>query len=125
MDNWNVHGNIKKGKKGEDIAADYLKEKGFKILERNWRYSIVGEIDIIAVDQKTLVFIEVKARSSANFGQPIEAVDKIKMGKMKNMANIYLSENPAVQYSSYRFDAIGIILGKEPEITYYRNIYQF
>lgn len=117
--------NAVKGKLGEDLATDFLVRKGFKILEKNWRYSRYGEIDIIAVDQKTLVFIEVKARTTANYGQPIEAINKTKIDKIRTLAGIYLNENPELKFQKYRFDAIGIILNKEPEITYYKDIYQF
>lgn len=117
--------NITTGKLGEDIAAQYLSKKGFKVLERNWRYSRCGEIDIIAVDQKTLVFIEVKTRSTINYGHPSEAINKTKIDKIRTLAGIYLSENPKIKFNQYRFDAIGIILNQEPEITYYKDIYQF
>jgi putative endonuclease len=117
--------NIAKGKLGEDLAGEYLVKRGFKILEKNWRYSRCGEIDIIAVDQKTLVFIEVKTRSTANYGHPSEAVNKNKIDKMRNLAGIYLSENPDQKFAKYRFDAVGIMLSPKIEIFYYKDIYQF
>ena len=63
------------GQQGEQIAVQYLKAHGYKILERNYRCR-VGEVDIIAEDQGDLVFVEVKARSSKVFGNPAEAVTK-------------------------------------------------
>ncbi|EKE03133.1 MAG: hypothetical protein ACD_20C00251G0004 [uncultured bacterium] len=117
--------NIATGKLGEDIATEYLTKRGFKILEKNWRYSRYGEIDIIAVDQKTLVFIEVKTRSTINYGHPSEAINKNKLDKIRTLAGIYLNEHTKLKFSQYRFDAVGIILNKEPEITYYKDIYQF
>lgn len=117
--------NSSKGKIGENIAAEFITRKGFEILERNWHYSRYGEIDIIAVDKTTLVFIEVKARSSINFGYPIEAINKSKMNKMRILAEAYLNLNHDVKFSGYRFDAVGIILESKPQITYYQDIYQF
>jgi len=117
--------NIDKGKSGEEIAADYLRKKGFKILHRNWRYSRCGEIDIIASDRDTLVFIEVKARSSSNFGHPSESVNRTKIEKIRTLAGLYLNENPENQFHKFRFDAVGVILGSKPEISYYKDIYQF
>ncbi|OGI23585.1 MAG: YraN family protein [Candidatus Melainabacteria bacterium RIFOXYA12_FULL_32_12] len=117
--------NIAKGKIGEDIAAKYLEKRGFKIIEKNWRYSRYGEIDIIATDQKTLVFIEVKTRSTVNYGHPVESITKSKIDKIRTLAGAYLNENPDLKFKNYRFDAIGIILNKEPEIVYYKDIYQF
>ena len=55
-----IFNNIFKGKQGENIAEQYLKELGYKIIERNWKYSRIGEIDIIAQDKDTVVFVEVK-----------------------------------------------------------------
>ncbi|MFH0702977.1 MAG: YraN family protein [bacterium] len=117
--------NLTKGKIGENIAVEFLMKKGFKILARNWRYSRYGEIDVIAIDGQTLVFIEVKSRSSLNFGYPVEAINFSKIEKMKNLAEIYLNENSDLKFIELRFDAIGILLKKQPEITYYKDIYQF
>jgi putative endonuclease len=117
--------NIEKGKLGEEIATDFLRKKGYKILHRNWRYSRCGEIDIIASDRDTLVFIEVKARSSLNFGHPSESINKNKIDKIRKLAGIYLSENKENKFHKFRFDAVGVILGSKPEIFYYKDIYQF
>lgn len=117
--------NIEKGKIGEELAAEFLSKKGFKILEKNWRYSRYGELDIIAVDNKTLVFVEVKARSSIAFGHPAEAVDKNKLEKIRTLAGIYINEHPDLNYKGYRYDAIAVILTKIPEIIYYKDVYQF
>ena len=79
------------GKNGEDVAADYLLEHGFRILERNWRLGH-KEIDIIAVDGDNLVFVEVKTRQTS----PQKPVDVISNAKMKNLisaASFYLKTN--------------------------------
>ena len=68
------------GRAGEKLAVDFLKKKGFKILKTNYK-TVVGEIDIIAQDREYIVFIEVKTRSSDNYGLPREAVDRKKQEK--------------------------------------------
>lgn len=68
------------GKEGEDIAAKYLKEKGFEIIARNYHYSH-GEIDIIANDKNQLVFVEVKSRINLDYGEPEYAINPKKLNK--------------------------------------------
>jgi len=80
------------GKFGEDFATEYLKKKKYKIIERNYRNKI-GEIDIIAKIGEDLVFIEVKTRSSEEFGTPAEAVTYYKKQKIVNTAKWYISQN--------------------------------
>ncbi len=77
------------GKLGEDIAVNYLKQKGYKILDRNFECR-QGEIDIIALDKKEIVFIEVKTRTSNKYGAPSEAVNKIKQKHMLQTIKYYL-----------------------------------
>ena len=121
--------NVAKGKIGEDIASEFLEKKGLIILERNWRYSRIGELDIIAFDGEILTFIEVKARKSTKFGDPIEAVTRAKMAKICSLAELYVNNNLHLKFKSIRYDVIGILLNnvasKEPEITYYKDVYQF
>lgn len=94
------------GKKGEDAAVHYLLQKGYKIVERNWLYRKF-EIDIIATDKEFIVFVEVKTRSSNQWGNPEEAVSNAKIKRIVEAANSYLIENdidlPA------RFDIISAI----------------
>ena len=77
------------GKEGEDIAAKYLAEKGFEIIERNYHYSH-GEIDIVAKDKNHLVFIEVKSRINLDYGEPEYAINPKKIKQIKKMAELYL-----------------------------------
>ena len=77
------------GKLGEDIAVNYLKQKGYKILDRNFECR-QGELDIIALDEKEIVFIEVKTRTSNRYGYPSEAVNKIKQKHMLQTIKYYL-----------------------------------
>ena len=115
--------NVLKGKAGEILAVNFLAKQGFKIIEKNWRFSRLGEIDIIAKDKNTLVFIEVKARTSSAFGEPLESVNEKKFDKMQRLAEIYLSQNKNHTYDGIRFDLIGILLKEKPEITYFRGVY--
>ena len=104
------------GKRSEIIATDYLKKKGYKILETNYKNK-VGEIDIIAKDKKYIVFVEVKARMSGAFGHPFEAIDEIKQQKIHSVASLYMVKNH--KYGSLcRFDAISILGLENPEITH-------
>ena len=70
------------GKYGESVAADYLKRQGYEIIERNW-HCRAGEIDLIARDQDSWVFVEVKTRSSASSLSGLEAVDEFKLQKLR------------------------------------------
>lgn len=110
-----------KGKLGEDLATQYLIEKKYEILERNWRYGQFGEIDIIAKDNNTLVFVEVKTRSTTNFGLPIEAIDSKKLLQIKNIAKAYIMLSDR-KYKDYRIDAISILLNTK-EIKHLKGIF--
>ena len=112
------------GKYGEDIAKNFLIKKGFKILETNYRQSRVAEIDIIAEDKNTLVFIEVKTRTSLNYGHPFEAISQSKINKINSAILAYLSVNDR-KYSSYRFDGIAIIGLENPTIEHIKDLGQF
>lgn len=94
------------GKKGEEIAVRYLKEKHYEILETNWQ-AHKFEIDIIALDKKEIVFVEVKTRSTNFFGTPEEAVTLSKQKHLIEGAHYYLEENE-IDLDA-RFDVISII----------------
>ena len=94
------------GKSGEEAAVRYLKSKKFRIIERNFRF-LRGEIDIIAYERKTLVFIEVKARKSKEFGPPEEAVTPSKQRQIKRVAQGFLTQNN-LQDIECRFDVLSL-----------------
>ena len=104
------------GKRSEIIATNFLKEKGYTIVEINYKNKI-GEIDIIAKDQDYIVFVEVKARMSEAFGHPFEAIDERKQQKIHNVASIYLMKNKKYG-TKCRFDAISILGLENPEIRH-------
>jgi putative endonuclease len=95
-----------RGSRGEDQAVDFLLEKGYRVLQRNYRYGN-GEIDIVAVDGITLVFVEVKLRSTDAFGDPEEAVTPRKQRQIRMAAEGYLTEH-AIEDCECRCDVIAI-----------------
>lgn len=111
------------GKYGEQLAKNFLIKKGFKILELNYRYSRLAEIDIIAKKNNTIHFIEVKTRTQNYFGEPLEAINQTKLKSIYKCALFYM-QNMAKKVEKYQIDAIGIILSKnnEPDITYIENL---
>jgi putative endonuclease len=112
------------GSKGEDLAVQYLKRKGFKVIERNYHCS-AGEIDLIAREGKTLVFVEIKARSSSEFGLPQDAVDRFKQRKMIEAARYYLAERHLTEDIPARFDVVAIHLKPAgPQIELIKDAFQ-
>jgi putative endonuclease len=110
------------GAEGEDIAAAFLVKKGYRILERNYRNSL-GEIDMIAIDGQTLVFVEVKARSGDQFGPPQSAVDLRKQTKMSRVALAYLSQKK-IDSGACRFDVVGVLKGpKGSQVELFKNAF--
>ncbi len=117
-----MNSKIIRGKKGENIAAGFLEKQGMVILERNWRYSRVGEIDIIAKEGDTLVFIEVKARSTIDFGHPVEAISPAKLNTIHQLAEIYANSKACEGYKDFRIDIIGVLINKIPKITHLKDV---
>jgi len=97
------------GKKGEELAAGYLEKKGYRIVEKNWR-QWRNEIDVVAMDGKCLVIVEVKTRQSNFFGEPEMAVTREKQKALIRAANAY------VRYKNIdcevRFDILSVIISK-------------
>lgn len=92
---------------GENVAAAHLVAAGFTILERNWRCEI-GELDIVARDGDTLVFCEVKTRSSTRFGDPLEGVTLRKAARLRRLAARWLVDR-AVRPAQVRIDLVGVL----------------
>ncbi|MBI4847877.1 MAG: YraN family protein [Nitrospirae bacterium] len=110
------------GEKGEGLAAAFLKKKGYSIIEQNYKNSI-GEIDIIAKDDDTLVFIEVKTRESIEFGLPFEAVNNRKRRKIANVALLYLKRFDDLPQC--RFDVLSICYKNgKPEFELIRDAFE-
>lgn len=108
------------GKWGEAKAADYLKDKGYIILEKNYR-TPYGEIDLIALDQQTVVFVEVKTRRTHTFGFPEDSVTESKRAHIIHSAQAYMENMGNLDW---RIDVIAISLigqGQPLEITHFEN----
>lgn len=114
--------NTELGKKGEELAINYLAKKGYRILNKNWRYQHL-EIDIIAKDGDMLVFVEVKTRSTGFFGNPEDAISTQKIRRLVDAAEAYILITDSDLDS--RFDVISILLhpNKTPEIEHFDDAF--
>ena len=112
------------GNIGEALAEKYLKEKGYKILARNF-FSPFGEIDLIALDGDVVVFVEVKTRSSNAFGSPIEAITPTKQSNMTKTASYFLQKNKIFDRVQTRFDGVSVLFSSplDYEIAHFENIF--
>ncbi|MDN4611321.1 YraN family protein [Arthrobacter burdickii] len=95
------------GRRGEATAAVFLEQAGLRIVDRNWRCP-VGEIDLVAVDGSTLVIVEVKTRSSDDFGQPLEAITASKLERLYRLASTWARVHN-LRFSGFRIDAVGVL----------------
>lgn len=103
---------MKRGEAGEELAVDHLLDRGYRIAERNWRSGRRGEIDIIAYEGDTLVFVEVKQRRPGSLGVPLEAVTSAKRKRLADLARDYLYRTGLYGRVDCRFDVIGVVSGK-------------
>ncbi|MGA9179291.1 MAG: YraN family protein [Desulfobacterales bacterium] len=111
------------GKESESLAVKHLKKNGYKILEQNHRNKI-GEIDIIAKEKGTLVFVEVKARKTHVFGNPKWAVTPKKQRKISMVALYYLKATKQTHVKA-RFDVVSLSLAKDnPQIEIIKNAFE-
>lgn len=110
------------GEKGEGLAAAFLERSGYKVLEKNFK-TFLGEIDIIAQDGETLVFVEVKTRENLMYGQPFEAVNRTKKRKIANVALLYLKK--LKETPPCRFDVVSICYeNRKPDIELIRDAFE-
>jgi len=112
------------GVRGEEAAANFLKHRGYHILARSLD-SPLGELDIVAVDGRTVVFVEVKTRRSDDAGRPEDAIDLRKEQRMRQAALAYLKSNRLLNYSA-RFDVVAIMWpdgARKPTIEHYKNAF--
>lgn len=98
---------LRRGKAAESLACDYLKQRGLKLVAKNFRCKL-GELDLIMRDGDTLVFVEVKFRHNARFGHASETVDHYKQAKLIRAAQVYLQQTPEVSQLATRFDVVSI-----------------
>lgn len=119
--------NIDEGRWGEEYAASFLRRKGYRIIDRNFRIR-GGEIDLIAIDpstrsdfpltglgRETLVFVEVKTRTSKEYGTPFEAISYHKIRTLHRAAQLYKIKHPSLP-SLMRIDAVGVIVDRNGQL---------
>ena len=113
----------KTGSKGEEIAAKYLNSKGYDIKKKNFHFGKTGEIDIIAENNGTLVFIEVKSRKNEKYGDPLLSITYGKQKSIRKVAQGYLYVNK-IDDMECRFDVITVDLSKNPpEVNHMENAF--
>lgn len=111
------------GKIGEDLAHSYLRRRGFRIVARNYRTrSGAGEIDLVAWHGHTLVFVEVKARHTAEYGRPEQAVDAEKRARIEIAARDY-ARRANTAYDLARFDIVSVVLEPRIELEWLCDAY--
>jgi putative endonuclease len=115
-----VHNQL--GKKGEQMAEEYLLRNGYEILHRNWRHSHY-EIDLIAVKKEMLHFVEVKLRSSKKYGLPEQNVKKKKFQSLLHAADEFLFKNRQYRHVQYDILSINVAVNKEPEFFLIEDVY--
>lgn len=112
------------GEEGERIAETYLKRKGYRLVERNYRCP-VGELDLVVLDHRIIVFVEVKTRTDDRFGAPLESVNPRKQQKMIKTALFFLNQH-RLHHREARFDVVGISLkDQEPVVEHIENAFDF
>ena len=118
--------NYSKGKNGEDMAREFLVNKGYRLIEMNYTNKL-GEIDLIVTDDFTLIFVEVKLKIGDKFGTPEEMITKRKLSQVKRVAEgfLVLERQIAKKFDKYRIDGVCIVLNNDRtvnRINHYENI---
>jgi len=115
--------NLEFGKQAEKAAVKFLKNRGYKVIQCNYKTKF-GEIDIIAEDKGVICFVEVKARHSKLFGEPSEAVSAAKQRQISKAAICYLKENNLLDHSA-RFDVVSSLYVEDlPEINLIKDAFE-
>ncbi len=119
--------NFVKGRGGEGIARKYLEEKGFELVETN-HINYMGEIDLVMIDKNELVFVEVKLKTSDDWGSPEEMVSRGKLNRVMRVATAFLSLRPDVgqKFKKYRIDVVCINSNANLEaknVRHYRGVF--
>ncbi len=126
-------GHLRRGARGEKLACRFLRRNGYKVLYRNFRGRTGGEIDVVCRDNDTLVFVEVKTRTSEDFGRPFEAVDRAKRKRISRgglawlrmlggLAWLRMLDNPDILF---RFDVVEVIIADDakPRLELIKNAF--
>ena len=110
------------GKDGEDMAAKWLHDNGYQILHRNWRHKQY-ELDVVALKNNFLHFIEVKTRHFSSFGHPEDSVGKKKFKNLQRAADEYLYLNPGYKWIQFGILAITLFKDREPEYFLLEDVF--
>jgi putative endonuclease len=100
--------NAELGRRGEDLAAEHLEARGFRLIDRNWRCRH-GEIDVVAAHRACTVFVEVKTRASERYGHPFEAITPVKLVRLRRLAAMWC-EAKGTAAGPPRIDAVAVLL---------------
>lgn len=115
---------LRLGTRGENLASQFLKRNGYKVLYRNFKGRTGGEIDLVCRDRDTLVFVEVKTRTREDFGRPLEAVDREKRKRISRggLAWLRLLDDPDVLF---RFDVVEVLIAQDekPRLELIQNAF--
>jgi putative endonuclease len=113
------------GRQGEDVAASYLVDQGFTVVERNWRCEH-GELDLIGVDGRDTVFVEVKTRSSTAFGHPFEAISDAKLARLRRLASAWCDAQTGARPGIIRIDIVSVLIrdGGMPLVEHLRGVFR-
>ncbi|MBV9313218.1 MAG: YraN family protein [Pseudonocardia sp.] len=108
------------GRRGEDLAVDYLRDQGLVVLSRNWRCRD-GELDVVATDRERLVVCEVKTRSGTAYGEPAESVTSGKAARIRRVTQAWLAAH-RVRWCEIRFDVVAVLAepGGQVTVQHYR-----
>jgi putative endonuclease len=111
------------GRRGEDLAVQYLEQRGLVVLSRNWRCRD-GELDVVATDRRRLVVCEVKTRSGIRFGEPAEAVTGRKAMRIRRVTRAWLAAHQ-VRWCEIRFDVLAVLLepGRPAAVQHYEGAF--
>ena len=113
------------GRRAEELAAAYLERNGLRVVARNWRRP-EGELDLVADDGGTCVFVEVRSRTGVALGHPLESITVEKRRRVIRSARLYLSESPPPA-TGYRFDVVAVTFdpeGGEPDLVHIPNAFE-
>ncbi len=113
------------GHKGEEIALNFLKNKGYELVARNYRCHRWGELDLVMRDGKYLVFVEVRTKSNIVHGTPLETIGYEKRRQIEKMAQLYMTKEKIPADTFCRFDVVGIVLPNsgEPKIEHIQDAF--
>jgi putative endonuclease len=110
------------GRRGEEVAALWLEQRGYRVLNRNWRCR-AGELDLVVERDDTTVFVEVKTRTSIAFGHPFEAITPVKANRLRRLAAEWCAERDE-PVGALRIDAVAVIdaWSAEPRVEHLEGV---